>query len=51
MVGGTVTTVFVAGTTVGWVFWSRHANNTTIEQAVRLNGANSLGVFDRADLI
>lgn len=51
MAGGTVTTAFAAGRIVGWVFWSRHANNTTIEQAVRLNGVNSLVAFDRTDLI
>ena len=51
MAGGTVTTAFVAGATVGWLFWSTDGSNTTIEQAVRLNGASSLGAFDRTDLI
>lgn len=48
---GAISAAFVAGTTNGWLFWSTDGNNTTIEQAVRLNGANTLGAFDHADLI
>jgi Ca2+-binding RTX toxin-like protein len=50
MAGGDKAAVFVAGSQHGWLFWSTDGNNTTIEQAVRLNGANSLGAFDRTDL-
>jgi Ca2+-binding RTX toxin-like protein len=52
MASGTVSVVFVAGPTAGWLFWDTDANKTTAEQFARFNGANgNLGFFDHGDLM
>lgn len=51
MADGEQRAMFVAGTSYGWLFWSTDADNTSIEQAVQLNGATSLDKFAVTDLM
>jgi hypothetical protein len=51
MADGAQRVVFVAGNVDGWLFWSTDTNNTTIEQTVRIDDANTLNAFGWADLI
>lgn len=50
MTGG-VKTIFVAGQKNGWLFWSSNGLDGTAEEAVKLNGCDTLAGFDRMDLI
>jgi Ca2+-binding RTX toxin-like protein len=51
MAGGTVSVVFVAATTNGWLFWDTDADLATAEQAARLNGLNDVSDFSNLDVI
>ncbi len=50
MASGTVSVVFVASPTDGWLFWNTDGDLHTAEQAVRLNGLNNTGLFAHGDL-
>ncbi len=50
MADGLHNAVFVAGTTVGWLFWNTDSNMQTPDQAMRLAGVNNVGLFARTDI-
>jgi len=51
MADGAHSAVFVAGSVDGWLFWNTDGDLHTAEQAARLNGLNSIGAFDKGDLM
>ena len=51
MADGQHSVVFIAGSADGWLLWNTDADKRTAEQAVRLVGRNSLGAFDRTDVM
>ena len=45
-----ISAIFVAGTTDGWLFWDSNGDHVP-DQAVILQGANNLGAFDQHHII
>jgi Ca2+-binding RTX toxin-like protein len=51
MADGDKSAVFVSGSTHGWLFWNTDATPQTPDAGLRLNGLNTLDLFQRTDII
>ena len=45
-----VKAIFVAGSSIGWLFWDTAADHVA-DEAIRLNGLNNLNLFGNGDLV